>query len=187
MKRVVACAALSMIGMLLWLPGLATAKDSQVGVADQVFAMMAAEGGLTEVQLGKLAADRAAGPEVKQLGQRLVQDHTKGNQELLAIAEKKDISVPKKLDGTHEDVVELFSRLEGAQFDQAFLRYQMMHHEKDVTAFTLQAKEGQDPELKAFAAQQLPVLQEHLQQVRNLAARHAAGKGPEATGQRSTR
>jgi putative membrane protein len=187
MKRIAACAAVTVIGMLLWLPGLATAKDSQVGVADQAFAMMAAEGGLTEVQLGKLAMDRAAGPDVKQLAQRLVQDHTKGNQELLAIAETKDISVPKTLDGNHEDVVKLFSRLEGAQFDREFLRYQVMHHEKDVTAFGLQAKEGQDPELKAFAAQQLPVLQEHLQEVRTLAARHATGKGTEATGQRSMR
>ena len=180
-------AAVTMVGMLMWLPGLAAAKDSQVGVADQVFAMMAAEGGLTEVQLAKLAADRAADPAVKQLAQRLVQDHTKGNQELLAIAEKQDISVPKKVDGTHEDVVKLFSRLEGAQFDQAFLRYQVMHHEKDVTAFNLQAKEGQDPGLKAFAAQQLPVLQEHLREAQTLAARHAAGKGTEVTGQRSMR
>lgn len=53
--------------------------------------------------------------------------------------------------------------------------------------FTLQAKEGQDPELKTFAVQQLPVLREHLQQVRTLAARHAAGKAPEAAGQRSMR
>lgn len=186
MQGIMAWAAVAAIGMLVGLPGLTTAKDSQVGVPDQVFAMMAAEGGLTEVQLGKLAADRAAGAEVKQLAQRLVQDHSKGNQELLAITERKDISVPKSLDGVHEDVVKLFSRLEGAQFDQAFLRYQVMHHEKDVTAFTLQAKEGQDPELKAFAAQQLPVLQEHLQQVRTLAAQHA-GKGAEATGQRSMR
>jgi putative membrane protein len=187
MKRVMAGIAVTGIGILLGLPVLSTAKGSQVGVADQVFAMMAAEGELAEVQLGKLAADRASAPEVKQLAQRLVQDHTKGNQELLAIAETKDISVPKSLDGVHEDVVKLFSRLDGAQFDQAFLRYQVMHHEKDVAAFTLQAKEGGDPELKAFAAQQLPVLQEHLQQVRTLAARHAAGKAPEVTGQRGMR
>ena len=188
MKGFMTYVALVALGVSLGWPGTAmAAKDTQVGVADQVFAMMAAEGGLSEVQLGKLAADQAASPEVKQVAQRLVQDHTKANQELLTIAKQKDISVPKELDDTHEDVVKLFSRLEGAQFDREFLRYQVMHHEKDVAAFGLQAKEGQDPDLKAFAAKQLPVLQEHLQQVRTLAAQHATGKGTEATGQRGTR
>jgi putative membrane protein len=170
MKRIMTCAALVAIGVYLALPGLAAAKDAQVGVADQIFAMMAAEGGLEEVQLGKLAADRATSPEVKQLAQRLVKDHTTANQELLTIAERKDIDVPKKLDGMHEDVVKLFSKLEGASFDREYLRYQVMHHEKDTAGFALQAKQGQDPDLKAFAAKQLPILQGHLQQLRDLAA-----------------
>jgi putative membrane protein len=187
MRRMMACAALVAVGLYLCLPGMTIAKDAQVGVADQVFAMMAAEGGMTEVQLAKLATERSASPEVKQLAQRLVQDHTKANQELQMIADKKDISVPKEVDDTHEDVVKLFSRLEGAQFDREFLNYQVMHHEKDTAGFAVQAKDGQDPELKAFAAKQLPVLQEHLQQVRALAAQHTTGKSGEATGRQSTR
>jgi putative membrane protein len=188
MKRLMACAALAAIGMLLWLPGLATAKDMRLGVADQVFAMTAGEGGLAEVQLGKLAEDRSASPEVKQFAQRLVQDHTTANQELLKIAKQKDISVPREVNDTHEEVVKLFSRLEGAEFDREFLRYQVMHHEKDTAAFALQAKDGQDPELKAFAAKHLPILKEHLQQARDLAAQqHAGGKGGEPAERRSTR
>lgn len=187
MKRIMACAALITVGLYLGLPGLASAKDAQVGVADQVFAMMAAEGGMTEVQIGKLATERSGSPEVKQLAQRLVQDHTKANQELMSIAQKKDISVPKDLDDTHEDAVKLFSRLEGAQFDREFLNYQVMHHEKDTAGFSVQAKHGEDPELTAFAAKQLPILQEHLQQVRALAAKYAAGKSGEGTGRQSAR
>jgi putative membrane protein len=186
-KRLVTYAALVALGVYLGLPGMSIPKEAEVGVADQVFAMMAAEGGLSEVQLSKLAADNASSPEVRQIAQRLVQDHTKANQELLTIAKQKDISVPKELDDTHEDVVKLFSKLEGAQFDREFLRYQVMHHEKDVAAFNLQAKEGQDSDLKAFAAKQLPVLKEHLQQVQKLVTQHASGKGTEATGQRGTR
>jgi putative membrane protein len=174
------------VGVYLGLPGLVTAaKDTQVGVADQAFAMMAAEGGLAEVQLAKLAQERASSPGVKQLAQRLVQDHTKANQELMALAKNKDMDLPDELDDTHEDLAKLFSRLEGAQFDREFLRYQLMHHEKDVASFGLQAKEGQDADLKAFAAKQLPVLQEHLKQVRELVSQHASGKGGTTT-ERST-
>jgi putative membrane protein len=187
MRRIMACAAVVAVGLYLGLPGLAVAKDAQVGVADQVFAMMAAEGGMTEVQIGKLATERSAHPEVKELAQRLVQDHTKANQELMSIAEKKDFSVPKDVDDTHEDAVKLFSLLEGAQFDREFLNYQVMHHEKDTAGFGVQAKHGEDPELKAFAAKQLPILQEHLQQARALAAKYAAGKSGEGTGRQSTR
>jgi len=92
------------------------------------------------------------------------------------------------LDDTHEAVVKLFSKLEGAQFDREFLRYQVMHHEKDTAAFSVQAKDGQDPALKAFAAKQLPILQEHLQQARQLAAQqHAGGKAGQAAEQRGMR
>jgi putative membrane protein len=188
MKWIMAGAALAAMVITLSLPTMAIAKNTQVGVADQVFAMMAAEGGQAEVKLSKLAADRAASPEVKQLAQRLVQDHTQANQELMAVAKEQDISLPKSLDDTHEDVVRLFSKLEGGQFDREFLSYQVMHHEKDTAAFSVQAKDGQDPALKAFAAKQLPILQEHLQQVRQLAAQqHAGGKAGQAAEQRSTR
>jgi putative membrane protein len=188
MKRVMTCAALVAIGFYLSLPGLAIAKDSQVGIADQIFAMKAAGGGLEEVHLGKLAADQAASPEVKQLAQRLVQDHTKANQELLSIAEKKDIDVPKELDDMHEDVVELFSKLEGASFDREYVRYQVMHHEMDTAAFAVQAREGEDPDLKAFAAKQLPLLRGHLQLLRELSAKQpVAGKPGETAERRSVK
>jgi len=185
-KRIMLYAVIATLGTYLGLPGLATAaKDTQVGVADQAFAMMAAEGGLAEVQLAKLAQDRASNPGVKQLAQRLVQDHTKANQELMTLGKNKDMSLPDEVDDIHEDLAKLFSRLEGAQFDREFLWYQLMHHEKDVTSFGLQAKEGQDADLKAFAAKQLPVLQEHLKQVRELVSQHASGKGGTTT-ERST-
>jgi putative membrane protein len=187
MKRIMACAALVAVGLYLGLPGLAVAKDAQVGVADQVFAMMAAGGGMTEVQIWELATERAASSEVKELAQCLVQDHTKANQELMSIAQKKGISVPNDVDNTHEDAAKLFSRLEGAQFDRDFLNYQVMHHEKDTAGFAIQAKHGEDPELKAFAAKQLPILREHLQQVRALAAKYTAGKSGEGMGRQNAR
>jgi putative membrane protein len=186
MKRMLTCAALVAIGVYLSLPGVAIAAGAKVGVADQIFAMMAAVGGLEEVQLGKLAADRAASPEVQQLAQRLVEDHTKANQELMSIAEKKDIDVPDELDDVHEDVVELFSELEGASFDREYVRYQVMHHEKNTAGFAVQAKDGQDTELKAFAAKQLPVLQGHLQQLRELAAKQTTAGKPGETAERQS-
>jgi putative membrane protein len=191
MKRSMLCVALVALGVYLSMPGVAVAMEKgqkQIGAADQAFAMMAASGGLEEVHLGRLAEERAASPEVKEFAHRLVQDHTKANQELLTIAEKKGISMPKELDDTHKDVVKLFSHLKDAQFDHEFLSFQVMGHEKETAAFAVQAKEGQDPDLKAFAAQQLPILKEHLQKARELAAQpHSTGTGGQPTGQRGAR
>lgn len=187
-KQVMVYAAIAAIAVSLGLSGLATAaKDAEVGVADQAFAMMAAEGGHAEVELAKLAENRASSTGLKQFAQRLVQDHTKANQELMALAKNKDMDLPDEPDDTHEALAKLFSRLEGGQFDREFLSYQLMHHEKDVAAFSVQAKEGQDADLKAFAAKQLPVLQEHLKQVRQLMTQQASGKGDTAPERRTTR
>ena len=110
---------------------------------------------------------------MKQFAQRLVQDHTKTNQELLTIAQKKGISVPKQLDDTHKDVVKLFSKLERAQFDREYLSSQVMDHEMETAA---------------FAVQQLPILKEHLQKARDLVAQqHTAGMSGPPTERRGKR
>jgi len=180
MKRMIVYAAMVALGMWLWLPGTAIAGEKRVGAADQAFAMEAASSGLAEVQLGKTGVDRASRPEVKRLAQRIVEDHTKANQELARIAEQKDIDVPDEAGDVHQDVAELFSKLEGAEFDREYLLHHVMDHEKGVAQYAAQANMGQDPELKAFAARHLPVLREHLQMARDLVA------GQRAVGQEGT-
>src|SRR5690348_16339814 len=66
------------------------AKSS--GSMDHTFIMKAAEGGLAEVQLGKLAADKGSSEQVKQFGQKMVDDHGKANDELKTIAQGKNIA-----------------------------------------------------------------------------------------------
>jgi putative membrane protein len=136
---------------------------------DQMFAQKAAAGGVAEVQLGKLAVERAASPDVKQLGQRMVTDHEKGNRELMAVVEKKGLSMPTAPDPKQQEEATRLATLQGAAFDRAYLQQMVQDHEEDVSLFRTQATEGQDPELKSFAAKTLPTLEEHLKLVRDLA------------------
>jgi len=129
----------------------------------QTFVREAAIGGLAEVELGRLASDKASSPEVKQFAQRMVTDHGKANGELKSLAEKKGISVPTDVDAKHKQTVEKLSKLSGAAFDRAYMDEMLKDHKKDVSEFKQQSTKGSDPELKAWATTTLPTLQEHLQ------------------------
>lgn len=138
------------------------------GVADNHFVMDAATGGMAEVELGKLAADKATKPEVKQFGQRMVDDHGKANDELKSLAQSKQITLPSAIDGKHKATIDRLSKLSGEAFDRAYVQEMLKDHQKDVAAFRSESKSGRDAEVKAWAAKTLPTLEEHLKQVQEL-------------------
>ncbi len=135
---------------------------------DKKFVKEAALGGLTEVQLGKLAAQKASRDDVKQFGQKMVDDHTKANDQLKEIASKDGVTVPDALDAKHQARVEKLSKLSGPEFDKAYVKDQLKDHETDVKEFQTEAQNGTDPNIKSFASSTLPILQEHLTMVKSL-------------------
>jgi putative membrane protein len=140
----------------------------QARVDDKKFLKDAAMGSMTEVQLGKLAAEKGSAESVKQYGQKLVSDHTKAAEELKQIAAKENIQIPESLDSKHQSKIDKLAKLSGAQFDRAFVKDQMKDHEKDVDSFQAEAQYGTNPNVKAVAAKELPTLQQHLVEVKDL-------------------
>lgn len=164
MKRNLLLTTLVFSGLLLC---AAAAQESQanrmtVPTADHSFAMKAAQGGMAEVELGKLATEKGQNQQVKAFGQRMVDDHTKANDDLKSIAANKSINLPTSLDAKDQSTKDRLSKLSGAEFDKAYMRDMVNDHEKDVAEFRKEADHGQDPDLKAFAHKTLPVLEEHL-------------------------
>lgn len=155
------------------------AQGSQVAMSsqDRNFVMEAAMGGMMEVELGRLAVQNGASDAVKQFGQRMVDDHTKSNQELMSWASSKGMTLPTALDEKHQKEVTKLSGMTGAEFDRAYAKMMMKDHEKDVKEFEKQSTRGGDPDLRAFAAKTLPTLQEHLQMVRTLPGNEGRGGG----------
>jgi putative membrane protein len=152
-----------------WLATSAFAGQRQPASPDQTFIKKAAVGGLAEVQLGKLAVEHAASPDVQQFGQRMVNDHEKANRELMAVVEPKGIAVPAALDRKHRQVADRLAKLRGPAFDRAYIQQMVKDHEEDVRLFRTEAQQGKDPKLKRLAANTLPTLEEHLTMARNLA------------------
>jgi len=128
----------------------------KAGDKDQQFLQHAARDGLAGVKLGQMAAERANNPEVQRFGQRMVTDHTKANQELMTLAQSKNMSIPKDIDKQHQKTAEALGKKRGTSFDRDYMRDMVTDHEKAVQLFTTEANTGSDADIKAFAAKTLP-------------------------------
>jgi putative membrane protein len=135
---------------------------------DSDFLMDAAMGGMMEVHLGKMAVQFGQSAAVKEFGQRMIDDHSKANAELMQLASTKGITLPTELDQKHRNQANKLQRMKGAEFDSAYAKMMLKDHSDDVEDFEKQSTRGEDPDLKAFATKSLPTLQEHLQMVRAL-------------------
>lgn len=142
---------------------------------DHNFIMEAAMGGLMEVELGRVAAQQGASEAVKQFGQRMVDDHSAANQELMTLAQSKGITLPTTLDEKHREHLTKLSAMTGADFDRAYGKEMLSDHRKDVSEFEKQSTRGTDPDIKAFATKTLPTLQEHLRMAEALPGANRGG------------
>jgi putative membrane protein len=127
----------------------------------------AAQGGMMEIQLAKMAQEKAASDEVKEYAKKIEQDHKKASEQLKEIASERGINLPEDL-GKHAKDVEKMSKLSGEEFDRAYIRSQVKDHKKDINLFQKQANRGMDSSVKEFAGNTVPVLQEHLRMAEQL-------------------
>jgi len=160
-----------------------SAQHSKSAANTQEFVKKAAQGGMAEVSLGRLAADKATNPDVKQFGQRMVDDHSKANDELTNLASSKGIQPPADPDPKHQALMDRLGKLSGAEFDRAFMQAMVADHNHDVNEFRTYSQRGSDPEVKAWAAKTLPTLEQHQQMAKQTAAKVGAGQ---QTGKTST-
>ena len=126
----------------------------------KMFVEKAAQDGMTEVALGKVALKKSQTPEIQAFAQRMVTDHGKANAELASIAGTKGMAAPTDLDAMHKAMVEELESKEGAAFDQAYAEHMSMDHSKAITLFEGAAKSS-DQDLAGFAKKTLPTLKEH--------------------------
>jgi putative membrane protein len=144
-----------------------TDEAMTAGATPESFVKHAALDGMTEVELAKVALQKSKNDEVKQFAQKMSQDHSQANEQLMQIAKSKGISAPTKLDAKHEAMVKSLSAKSGAAFDKAYADHMAKDHSKAVALFQAASKSS-DQDIAAFAQKILPTLQEHKQMADNL-------------------
>lgn len=129
---------------------------------DKKFADAAAKGGMMEVMAGELAAKNATNQTVKALGEMMVKDHTKANNELKQWASANAYTLPTSLDAAQQKKYDELKTKKGAEFDRMYTDQMVTDHKKTIADFKKEASEGSDTSLKGFASKTLPALEHHL-------------------------
>ena len=145
------------------------ASPSSVMPPDLDFILKAASGGMEEVALGELAAQKVQSQQLKELAQLIVQEHTTANQELLQVAGSKGIQVPETTSTASQTVAASMSELNGPKFDLAYVMQQQGAHLATVALFDFAANHAMDPDVKAFAQKYLPKIQAHTAKIEETA------------------
>ncbi|HEU4621818.1 MAG TPA: DUF4142 domain-containing protein [Burkholderiaceae bacterium] len=150
---------------------------SGTGVAsyDKKFMTKAAEAGMAEVELGKLASEKATSPDVKRFAQQMVDEHSKANEELKGLAARKNVSLPTEPNSEHRRVKKTLEGMAGPEFDRRYMAEAgVKAHKESVDLFKNAAASAHDPEVKSWAASKLQTIQQHDQMAHGLADQKGA-------------
>jgi putative membrane protein len=151
-------------------PG-ATAPAQNFG--DQSFVSKAMEGGIAEVELGKLAADKSQSQDVKQFAQKMVNDHSQmGYKWFKPVATQLGVSEPKGPSKKDKKLIEKLQGLSGQQFDTEYIQAMVKDHKEDLKEFQNESQAAQDPNVKQIAEQGSKVISQHLQMIEQIAQNH---------------
>jgi putative membrane protein len=163
----------------------ASTRRSHEAGAKETFIRNAAEGNMAEVKLGELAQQKAQNPEVKKFAERMIQDHSKAEEELKQVASHEHVNLPTGTSAKTGATYRSLEKLSGPEFDKAYARTMLQDHQKDVSEFKREASTLPDGPAKQYAQQTLPTLESHLQEAKQMQAqvsREGAGKGKASGG-----
>ena len=163
------CSSLAVAQMNAPASGETKSSASSMSPADRHFMDKAAQGGMAEVELGQLAQQNGNSQAVKDFGKRMVDDHSKANDQLKQLAAQKGVGLPTGLEAKDQATKDKLSKLQGDAFDKAYMRDMVMDHKKDVAEFKHESMSARDPDLKTWAGETLPTLQSHLQEAEKIA------------------
>ena len=140
--------------------------DATVASTDQDFMLAAAQGGMTEVKLGELAAQNGARADVKEFGQLMVKDHSAINADLKTLAAQKGVTLPDSLNMKHQKMVDKMAALNGSAFDKVYIASMIKDHKMDAKEFKAESVATKDTDIKSFVDKSLPVVESHLEHIK---------------------
>ncbi|HTF70967.1 MAG TPA: DUF4142 domain-containing protein [Edaphobacter sp.] len=167
MKRILSAVCCIALGSI---PALAQSKAARgAAMTDQQFVDFAAQTDMVEANLGQLSQTLASSQPIKDYAQMLVADHTKDFNQLDDIAHQANLNRPNAIDAEHNKMmIDPFQKLKGAAFDRRYIQEMVTGHTKAIAVYTKESVDAQNPALKSYAEQALPLLQKHLEEAKAL-------------------
>jgi len=144
-------------------------QAGQGSASDKMFVRNAMQGGMAEVQLGQLTLQKSNNDQVKQFAQRMIDDHTKLNDQMKPVAQQLGVPVPAQVSKKDKATMAKLQGLSGTAYDQAYIQDMVKDHKKDLSDFQMEASSGQDQTVKDAANQGSQVISQHLQMIQQIA------------------
>jgi putative membrane protein len=135
--------------------------------SDKTFIMKAAQGGMTEVDAGKMAQEKGSSQDVKDFGAMMVKDHTQNDEDLTALAKTKGVETPSTLDSMHQKMVDSLSSKSGPAFDKAYINMMVKGH-TNMLMLMKKEESSSDSDLKGFATKTSDTVQMHLTKAKDI-------------------
>jgi putative membrane protein len=148
--------------------GMQTAAG-QPSPVDKMFVSKAMQGSLAEVQLGQLTLQKSNNAQVKEFAQRMIDDHTKLNEQMKPVAQQLGVTVPDQISKGDRKTIAKLQALSGSAYDQAYIKDMVKDHKQDLNEFQMEASSGQDQTAKDAANQGSKVIAQHLQMAQQMA------------------
>lgn len=146
-------------------------RNTRNSQTDKTFIKKVAQINVDEQKLGEMAQQKGKSDAVKDFGKRMVDDHSNAESQLKDVAQKEGVTLPAHADSKASKLEQQLSAKSGAQFDQAYLKHMIAGHKKAIALLKQEIRSGSDPDVKSYAQNTLPTIQEHLRM-----AQEAAGK-----------
>ena len=128
---------------------------------DRDFLVRAAQGGLVEVESSRIALTRAGSSHVRDFANKMIADHGRISDELAQHVQKRNGMLPSKVDAERQGELDRLQRLDGAEFDRAYIDFQKRAHDDAIRLFEKAAREADDADVREFASRTLPMLRHH--------------------------
>ena len=141
---------------------------SKAPTSDRDFVTKALAADLAEIKLAERALKATSNKEVEKFARRMRDDHTKCREALLDRAREMKLGVLEGLEKEHQEKADRLSKLEGSEFDRAYMRCMVDDHEQAVRLYESWAARASDRDLSAHIKKTLPTLKEHLEQARQI-------------------
>ncbi len=151
--------------VLLALFGARSAQSANVSDTDKAFVAKVSQGGMYEVELGKLAEQQGSVQDIKDQGNTEAHDHMLVGDKLKTIAKTNELEFPDKLNAEFQGRLDKMKSLSGEAFDKAYLADMKKIHDADGAAFAKESKSGTNADLKSFAAETYRIVQRHLGEI----------------------
>lgn len=142
-----------------------------LSTSDSFFIDQVARTDLAEVQEGEVAEGQAYHAAVRQFGSQMAKEYGDVNERLAALARQKHVTPPTAPSDYQQGEIDGLQALSGTQFDSQYLDDQVANQQETLRLFQTEARQGTDPDVRAFAARYAPLLAQHLEMAEKLGGR----------------